>query len=66
MKIKIRKIKSVPDEWDTDWIYEIQCFCGVCLYSEDIPEWFECPGCNRKISLFKKYVKFKKGKVGLK
>ena len=58
MKIKIRKVRNHANG---DLIYETECFCGMCLYTEDIPKWFECPLCKKKISLFKKYVKFKGG-----
>ena len=62
MKINIEKVKNEigrDDVWITN-IYQIECFCGTAVFVEGIPEWFECPKCNRKISLFKKYVRFKK------
>ena len=44
MKINVKKIDNGK--------YLVECICGEEIVFHYIPDWFECPSCEKRISLF--------------
>jgi len=49
MKINVKKM----DNGKGKIIYLVECYCGEEIIFKYQPDWFECPSCGKRISLFK-------------
>ena len=48
MKIDVKKI----DNGKGKIVYLIECACGEEIVFHYMPDWFKCPSCEKRISLF--------------